>query len=78
MAGDDNRDGVAIVRHADGAKRVWLADGASNVRVGARLAVRELPAVRASRLAGNPCREDRVGKVNWRRLPAKYSSSSLR
>jgi len=37
MAGDDNRDRVAMVGHADGTKCVRLAYGACDVCVGARL-----------------------------------------
>ena len=40
MAGHHDCDRVAIVGHAHGAKRVWLADGAGDVRIGASLAVR--------------------------------------
>src|SRR5580700_1048496 len=40
MAGDDNRDRVAIVRHAHRTKGVWLAHRAGNVCVAPGLSVR--------------------------------------
>src|SRR3984957_8224148 len=39
MARDHDCNGIAIVRHADGAKSFWLADGAGDVAVAASLAV---------------------------------------
>jgi hypothetical protein len=61
MAGDDDRNWVAIVRHAHGAKRIRLADGAGDVGISARLSVGNRQQ-RASRLAGNRCREGRARK----------------
>jgi len=39
MAGDDNRDWIAIIGHAHGAKRIALSDCPGNVGIGTRLAV---------------------------------------
>ncbi len=40
VAGNDDRDGVAVIRHADGAIGVRVADDLSNVAIAARFAVR--------------------------------------
>ena len=39
MTRDDDRDGVAIVRHANGAKSLRAADGPGNVGIGSSLAI---------------------------------------
>src|SRR6266481_4902188 len=42
MTGNNNRDGITVVRHADGAECMWMRDGLGDVAVRASLAVRDV------------------------------------
>src|SRR5882762_5034898 len=60
MAGDDNRNRVAVVCHTNGAKSIRFADGPGDVRISASLAVRDCQ-------QRTPARELEIGsaKIEW-------------
>src|SRR2546425_3562781 len=60
MTGNNNRDGIAVVRHADGAECMRMRDGLGDVAVGASLAVRDVE-------QGAPALQLKIGaaEVQW-------------
>lgn len=62
VAGDDDRQGVAVVGHPHGAAGAGMADGCRDFRIGARAAVRY--------------GEERRQTVCWNGVPAGASGSS--
>src|SRR4051794_29659271 len=61
VAGDDDGDGIVMIRHANGSKSARVADGTRLVPVGARLAVR-------NREQGIPATQLKVGSAKIERL----------
>ena len=78
MAGNNNRNGIVVVRLSHGAKAVGIADGTRDLAIGASFAVRDAAATRFQQRLRNSVPRRSSARSKSCRLPAKYSSSCLR